>query len=1226
MHSATSISIPPNNANHSNKNDTVNTRTTSEKLPTVTLTPSATIRNRYYQKCREEQSNEEHHDDKEQEQQDTVLNEEQVGWAMHSYYAPLKSPVESPKSIRSFMSSDAGSIMSLRTEILGTDDTVSLSSLRTTDSAFYKAAAAAANGKPSRSNTLFRSKTGAEPKIVLDGNTEQLKRSKSRGAASLLSRLSKTTAPMRAKLSAMSRSGSSFNLRSHEYTPTPLRRSAESMLNMPITPRKTLLRSKGERSQSFSHTEHPDEKETTADDTQKVLRPHESFSRGRYPALLSNTGQMLQERVTLSTKIKDSIEYKDAFDGKQAVDKLCHYIGTKDRNLALLLGRALDAQKLFHDVNYEHRLRDSVNELYQFKQHINMGQKRFTGNGADQEDEDEEDEKSEFNFMDNMTTAEKTHDASDRLPNGVFTLLTDCYSPTCSRDNLCYSLFCPRRIEQQAKQKTLHRTSSKSSLMEKDDDRLWASTVPKQILSKLSSAEKKRQENIFELIYTERDFVNDLAYVIKYWIEPLLENQVIPEENREQFIQDLFWNMREVHDVNAELANALESRQKASSPIVDQIGDIMLQHVASFGPFVQYGAHQMVSRYVLETEKSTNPAFTEFVETTERLPQSRKLELNAYLTKPTTRLGRYNLLLREILKHTPADHPDQELIPKAMNVISEFLSDVNHETGKMESKFSLQLLAEKLSYKAPIMVDERFMNLGLDVETRKVIMKGPLKRKGSGPTESADVQVYLLDHCLLFVKPKCVNNLERYKIYKKPIPLALLSITLPDQSRRGSTILPYGRPSLSNNSISSLNNIDAITAAAAASSTNLGNSSSKGYPITFNYLGRSGANPVTLYAPTLLGRRQWVDKIQGQRQVLMEKQKVFDIRTIDARFFNAFNRVTCAASYGDTVVLGSDQGVYIKEPTPVASSAATIAGGSYGRNTNENLRRLLPMDKVSQIDVLEPSGLILVLAEKVLYTYSLESLLAEDSAKRGRKLSSHVSFFKVGTIFQDTPSEKTLVCYVRHNTIQSTIRALEPHMSTDKKKSRSKLGRLMRGANGAGTTEGLKIYKDLYLPGEASSIQYFKNIICVGSPKGFQMVDLSSAEVQSVLDPSDGSHHALLHKENLKPISMFRHTNSSILLCYNEMAFYIDKKGRRLRSDWMIRWEGQPTAFAVSFPYIVAFDSTFIEVRDMNTGDLVQVIPGKNVRCLKPDAMDTIYCAMDDPVLGSELVFELSRL
>lgn len=36
-----------------------------------------------------------------------------------------------------------------------------------------------------------------------------------------------------------------------------------------------------------------------------------------------------------------------------------------------------------------------------------------------------------------------------------------------------------------------------------------------------------------------------------------------------------------------------------------------------------------------------------------------------------------------------------------MNVIAEFLSDVNHETGKMESRFNLQLLSEKLYLKTP---------------------------------------------------------------------------------------------------------------------------------------------------------------------------------------------------------------------------------------------------------------------------------------------------------------------------------------------------------------------------------------------------------------------------------------------------------------------------------------------------------------------------------------------
>lgn len=55
------------------------------------------------------------------------------------------------------------------------------------------------------------------------------------------------------------------------------------------------------------------------------------------------------------------------------------------------------------------------------------------------------------------------------LPSGVFTLLTDCYSPTCSRDQLCYSIACPRRLEQQARlnmkpQPGLSKQISKDSL------------------------------------------------------------------------------------------------------------------------------------------------------------------------------------------------------------------------------------------------------------------------------------------------------------------------------------------------------------------------------------------------------------------------------------------------------------------------------------------------------------------------------------------------------------------------------------------------------------------------------------------------------------------------------------------------------------------------------------------------------------------------------------------
>ena len=86
-----------------------------------------------------------------------------------------------------------------------------------------------------------------------------------------------------------------------------------------------------------------------------------------YPALLSRVAEAFQERIALSDRIKDGLTYKDVFDGREAVDKISYIINTTDRNLALLLGRALDAQKFFHDVTYDHRLRDSASELYQFR-------------------------------------------------------------------------------------------------------------------------------------------------------------------------------------------------------------------------------------------------------------------------------------------------------------------------------------------------------------------------------------------------------------------------------------------------------------------------------------------------------------------------------------------------------------------------------------------------------------------------------------------------------------------------------------------------------------------------------------------------------------------------------------------------------------------------------------------------------------------------------------------
>lgn len=69
------------------------------------------------------------------------------------------------------------------------------------------------------------------------------------------------------------------------------------------------------------------------------------------------------------------------------------------------------------------------------------------------------------------------------------------------------------------------------------------------------------------------------------------------------------------------------------------------------------------------------------------------------MTKPTTRLARYPLLLEAVIKHTPEDNPDRQTLAQAVIIIREFLAKVNVETGKTENRFNLLQLDQQLVYR-----------------------------------------------------------------------------------------------------------------------------------------------------------------------------------------------------------------------------------------------------------------------------------------------------------------------------------------------------------------------------------------------------------------------------------------------------------------------------------------------------------------------------------------------
>ena len=570
-----------------------------------------------------------------------------------------------------------------------------------------------------------------------------------------------------------------------------------------------------------------------------------------YPALLSRVADVFREKITLGERQKNGLSYQNAFSGTDAVDLIGTIIRTSDRNLALLLGRALDAQKFFHDVTYDHRLRDAPGEVYQFKE--TMGEDTITSD-----------------------------------VDGVFTLLTECYSPTCTRDSLCYSIACPRRLEQQARlnlnpQPVLRTSGSKGSLHIDDDEdndnqKLWINMVPKEVSDSIDDQEKKRQEIIFEIMYTERDFVKDLEYLRDFWMRPLraagtTNHSPIPEHRREKFIRTVFGNCLEVLKVNGALCEALNARQKESQ-VVKTVGDLFLQHVPRFDPFIKYGANQLYGKYEFEKEKASNPGFAKFVEDTERLKESRKLELNGYLTKPTTRLARYPLLLESVLKHTADDNPDKEDIPKAVKLIKSFLSRVNTESGKAENHFNLVQLNAALKFGPGDYVD-----LKLTEENRQMLTKMAFKKTTA---ESSEVTAYLFDHAVLLVRIKVVNKREEYRVYKKPIPLELLVIAQMDE------VVP--RMGISKRPSSSLLSNKTTVNPPPAKDGQL--------PITFRHLGKGGYEQ-TLYATSPTQRRKFIEMVEEQQRKLWERNSNFYNKTVlSERFFSAINRVNCCVPVG----------------------------------------------------------------------------------------------------------------------------------------------------------------------------------------------------------------------------------------------------------------------------------------------------------------------------------------
>ncbi|KAJ7065285.1 CNH domain-containing protein [Mycena amicta] len=729
----------------------------------------------------------------------------------------------------------------------------------------------------------------------------------------------------------------------------------------------------------------------------------------------------------------------------------------------------------------------------------------------------------------------------------------------------------------------------------------WHDLVAPEVRATLSKDVQKRQAIIFELIKGEMAYVKDLGSIQTLYVNGLREARppVVPPDRLEQFIQEVFHNVADVHAHHRKLLDKFHEIQREQHPTIRSVTAAMFDAALNFrDSYMEYIPNYPIAAYRIDDEMATNPDFKNFVDQCIRHPDAHRLDMKNFINRPIPRLLRYELLLKGILDETPTNHDDRKEIPQVLEVIKALGKDTEPGVVSAKQKVELWRYNSNLVFKPGEAVDMDLLD-----PNRSLIFTGKVLRQPDNtiPTLEwsgwSELFVVLFDNYFVMTKPKERDGITKYQVNKRPIPLDLLTLVnfTDPPTQRGAGLLRNLRGGDRHDS-------------PATTTTESPGDARVVYPWTIHHNGRLGGAHI-LFSDSPQARTEWKQKLEealGIRKVVQESNRVFEVETLSADTFlvpsvqvgppspqwnqstSFTGKVTCSVPFNTAdgrglVAIGCAEGVWIGF-----------------RHDPRSMRRVLHLKMVTQCAMLEEFGIFLVLADKSLFAYHIEALVPSSPHGTGasqvpQKLNGtkDVHFFSVGTLHN-----RTLVIYMKKKGLDSIFRVLEPVSDkiNERVKAPAGLGsRLFRSTK----SEWFRIYRDFFLPSESFDLYFLKARIAILCTKGFEIMDLN--DFKSVTIPlRDDARLAPLSKrcDACRPIGMFRSDEDGFLLCYNEFGVYVDKHGDPRRGGITIEWEGNAEKVALHSPYILLFDSRFIEIRHIETGRLVQIIPGNDIRCI----------------------------
>ncbi|XP_078103735.1 rho guanine nucleotide exchange factor 3 isoform X2 [Sander vitreus] len=290
------------------------------------------------------------------------------------------------------------------------------------------------------------------------------------------------------------------------------------------------------------------------------------------------------------------------------------------------------------------------------------------------------------------------------------------------------------------------------------DSKLWSETFDVRLgaTQPLSPKEIKRQEAIFELAQGEQDLVEDLKLAKKAYHDPMLKLSIMTEQELNQ----IFGTLDSLIPLHEDLLSRLKDARKPDGS-TEHVGHILTDWLPCLSSYTSYCSNQVKAKDLLD-QKKQDRRVQDFLQRCLQSPFSRKLDLWNFLDIPRSRLVKYPLLVREILKHTPNDHPDRQHLDEAMLMVQSVVADINRRTGESECQY----------YKDRLLYTEDGQRDELIDRSRTLSCHGELKNN-----RGLKLHVFLFQDVLVITRSVSLNDQPvSYQLCRQPIPIRHLDL------------------------------------------------------------------------------------------------------------------------------------------------------------------------------------------------------------------------------------------------------------------------------------------------------------------------------------------------------------------------------------------------------------------------------------------------------------------